>query len=696
MHSFRGQMPMPGSSALPAVALMFASLGSAALPDPPRQHAPWQAVPALGIPQYVPELVPMLFDAGLADPRGGEYREIDLRIRRGESRTVTTHGWYFPQGFAVCWDGLAHPVVRVGGNADLWQDVAGARVAFYREAAIAAPPDAELVGVALLLRLGEPELARRLFVKLSDALLRQFPSFEHDRQLSQSEWFTTAGVSWLSGAFHEAVEAHASGDDRTAVDISELLLRARQSFESAWKGLSPELPQDAPSPAAFLDPVARLLADSERRLNASPRRPFDPNAIRSMNASARITALIERLEDVDERQSSQPGGVPLLDSPICKMLAQEGAEAIEPLLDALEHDQRLTRSYGFAPRSFFPPRSLITVANAAEAVLREYYHLSVFRWTDPAQRRAWLVRNKNRSQAERYFDLLSGDSNDEIQWLDAAQGLSGILGEELRGRRDPSVSELLAKRATQMATNWAEQIALSLYQWDPQASLPALQKVTRPSSPGELHGHIVAARLQLGDLAAAREWSAIIQGDRVAPLEQLAPLWTKPDDETLQEVARKLFIGSNASMSPSNLLTSGRSANNLLRSPLLIQPVFREAVLTALTGTEVIGTAERLADGTLNLTSPNISMQCMPGGCGTGFSGRYPAGKRDIRVGDSVAWSLSRIEGFPNFEVEAPPDEKDSMIARIADFLRLHSPDLRAPSITASAYPDSLVSMVRK
>jgi len=390
-------------------------------------------VPVFGMPQYVPELVPLFFDAGLADPRGGEYREIELTTGGGQSRPVTTHGWYFPQAFEVCWDGLAHPVVRVGGNADLWQDIADAKADFFRKATIVAPPDAEPVAVALLLRLGEAELARRLFVKLSDASLPRFPSAERDgHQVNKSQWFAMAGVSWLSGAFHEAVEAHAIGDDRLAVDIAGRLLQARLSFESAWKNVSPELPTNAVSQMAFLDPVATLLADSERRLKQSPRRPLDPNAMRSMGASARIATLIERLEDVNERQFSQPGGVPLLDSPICKMLVQEGAEAVEPLLDVVEHDQRLTRSYGFG-RSFFPPRSLITVAEAAEAVFRDYYHLRVFRWEDPAQRRAWLIRNKYRSQAERYFDLLSGDSNDEVQWLDAAQGLSGGLGEELGG-----------------------------------------------------------------------------------------------------------------------------------------------------------------------------------------------------------------------------------------------------------------------
>jgi hypothetical protein len=118
-------------------------------------------------------------------------------------------------------------------------------------------------------------------------------------------------------------------------------------------------------------------------------------------SAARIAALIDRLEDIDERQLAQPGGVELNDSPIYRMLAQEGADAIEPLIDALDYDRRLTRSYLFAPRSFFPGRHLMSVSEVADALLREYYGLPVLRWNDPARRRAWLLRNKNRSLAER-------------------------------------------------------------------------------------------------------------------------------------------------------------------------------------------------------------------------------------------------------------------------------------------------------
>jgi hypothetical protein len=630
-----------------------------------------------------------LFDAGLADPRGGAYRRIVVSVTSlsRANRQWITNGWYFPDGFAVCWDGLVHKVVQVGSPADLRQDVAASKASFFTRATVGAPPEAGPVSIALLLRLGETELAHQLFVRFLEGPPQAFAR----PALNEQEWFSAASGAWLSAALDEAMNAHATGDDGLTVDLSELLQGARPRLESVWSGLRSGQPQGAPSPMAFLDPLPTLLSDSERRLKEASRPPFDQAAMSRITSAARISELIDRLEDVDERQLSVPGGIDFMQSPICKMLAAEGAAAVEPLLDAMEHDRRLTRSFGFGQSL-----RLISVADVAEIILQYEYHLNVFRWNDPARRREWLIANKSRSQAERYFDLLAGDSNDELQWLDAAEGLAGALGEELRQRRNPSLSELLAKRVGQMRTNWAENVALLLYLWDPTAALSSLKRVTRGSYIGTLYGHIIAARLQLGDDSAARDWAATIRTDRVVSLEQLTPLWTKPEDGILQEAARELFSSPNGPMSPSNLLKSGRSVGALIRSPLLIQPVFRESVADALGRKDVVGTAERRSDGYVTMHSPDSSVTCAPGQCGAGFPVSHPPGKQNIRAGDYIAWLLSRIDGFPAIEIEASEEEKDRSIARIRDFLRSHGTDLRAPPPTERTYPDPLVTLVAK
>ena len=139
-------------------------------------------------------------------------------------------------------------------------------------------------------------------------------------------------------------------------------------------------------PLDFLDHVPMLRADSERRLKQPPRAPLDAQTIKHMPRTERIRELVDRLEDVNEQQLSQPGGVWIMGSPICKLLAEEDADAVDPLLNAFDQDMRLTRSFSYG-RNFFPPRHLISVSEAALAVLRNNYQIDIFRWKDKVQAR---------------------------------------------------------------------------------------------------------------------------------------------------------------------------------------------------------------------------------------------------------------------------------------------------------------------
>jgi len=65
-----------------------------ALPTPPRQTAPWTP-PETNLPRSLVEAAQTLFDQGLADPRGCEYRRV--RVWAGDSQgrraEVVTTGW---------------------------------------------------------------------------------------------------------------------------------------------------------------------------------------------------------------------------------------------------------------------------------------------------------------------------------------------------------------------------------------------------------------------------------------------------------------------------------------------------------------------------------------------------------------------------------------------------------------------------
>lgn len=100
------------------------------LPTPPRQAEPW-APPRTSLPQFLVSAPTALFEQGLADPRGCEYRTIQIAVGGvwgGQAHDVATNGWVLPAAeggksrHAIAWSGLVYPLIGVGGPADLDAD----------------------------------------------------------------------------------------------------------------------------------------------------------------------------------------------------------------------------------------------------------------------------------------------------------------------------------------------------------------------------------------------------------------------------------------------------------------------------------------------------------------------------------------------------------------------------------------------
>src|SRR5215468_251995 len=172
------------------------------LPTPPQQNAPWPHGD-----DALLNAAATLFEQGLADPRGLEYREIEIVVGNpwnGGGYPLKTHGWIMPNDgkdgqFAVAWNGLVYPVLSLGHSANLhndWEAIGQGKDSnsmmgrqSVTEANAVHFGVLEPLKVVLLLRLGETELARRLWELAS--------------QDEKDPYFALAG-DWTWNAFERA------------------------------------------------------------------------------------------------------------------------------------------------------------------------------------------------------------------------------------------------------------------------------------------------------------------------------------------------------------------------------------------------------------------------------------------------------------------------------------------------------------
>ena len=274
----------------------------------------------------------------------------------------------------------------------------------------------------------------------------------------------------------------------------------------------------------FLGQLPALVADEQRRVKEGKIDRVLDHPDEYKDKRKRIAALIRDLEEVSARQWGQPGGVSFIFEPIPKALEKEGVDAVEPLLDCLAKDDRLTRSVSFG-RDFGEGRNLLTVARAAYVSLcgilqvDQFGPLTRYGWgPDKADRaavvaeiRAFCEKHKGLTPAEGWYRILADDHAQPEQWLEAASRIvqpvdveahggwtrtaarkpgevPPLRGEPLRSKVNPSVSQLLAKRVPQIAAadkeyssneiffaDDATQVALALAKWDLKAAMPVMR-----------------------------------------------------------------------------------------------------------------------------------------------------------------------------------------------------------------------------
>jgi hypothetical protein len=724
------------------------------LPTPPKQGAPFDPPPAAAVSPKLAAAVAELFALGVGDPRGLPYRAVEVptgSVWSGAGEPAKTHAFLLPKTgearFCVLWNGLVHPCKEIEGAAapSIERDVkelaahdADERAKYAREnptgtfhrwgsgdASGAVLDTPTWTKVAMLVRLGEPALAASVRAALRGA----------DGGDNEELAFLVAAGDWLWARYERAITSHMAGDDALALASLDGLLDARAQADAVCvaAGLQPANGRGAaagavPTQFDFLAGAAALLADQQRRARA-PAGPFDLAKVSALPQPARITALIARLDEVNERQWGQPGGVSLGSSNVVQALVKEGEAAVEPLIDAIEHDARLTRSVHFW-RDFSRSRSVLGVHEAAYAAVSQILDVSVFApaatGDDLSARgpegraavaraiRAHVAKWKGVSLEERWYRVLADDQAPPADWAEAARAATqptnvtivpssmvftttmtvataanpGFRGEVLRAHAAPTLTALLEKRARAAADVSARCVlAHALVTWDPAASDAAGRDVFADGVRDELAGkggRECLATLTLDRVAAHHGRALADYADwieRAAPasfgfgngLDAFHPMALHANDPDVARAARRVFAKGSPWLAAVGDAKADFDKLTVVKLPLAITPL-RQRVLEYLDDATVIGTSEVKAGG----GSVSITFNS---GASSGTSipeddKRVPkAGvKQALRVADFVAWELSTTDedrkDVPRFGVHWPLAARDQALRALKAKIR--------------------------
>jgi hypothetical protein len=699
------------------------------LPEPPQQRRPWRA-PA-DLPTNVLSAAETLFAQGFPDPRGCEYRELEVEVGdvwRGEGHLVKTRGWVLPakageiQRFAICWDGLVYPTTNLGGAADFRAEITNSASPGrpYSGFAIRESRSVLFTGALstrrlLLLRLGQTEAALKNW---APARMGTWSPAGSGRFEDYDPYLELAG-DWAWALFDRMICAHMRGDEALALATARKLadVQPRIEVEAARRGFQRPRDYGSPGPGKeepyldFLQQLPQILADLERRARESNRVSVVQSGLTNFpNQTARIAALVRDLELVHARQWSQPGGVDLAQDSILQALIREGDPAVEPLLDCLETDKRLTRSVGFG-RDFFRGRTVIAVASAARVAVQAVLHASF--GGGVAEMRAYWSKYKGWKLEERWYVILKDDSAGMGRWLEAAGNIAQpvnvttypgtgvsegrraptnapirLRGEPLRGMTTPSVGELLARRAVEIPpTNLgaydlsaACQIALHLTAWDPPAAMPVAKvlmdrcrmvtEYSTQKNPLAIVAKLTMVRAQEGDTAALADYAAWLQTLRPEQFdysleETFTPLCRFPTNSALQAAADRMFGDTNSAWARLPWKVGGFF--NPAESELINVPAFRRLLSRQLDRTSPGGYIEwRRGSASYQITNHLNGSR----GLALPEAERPAEGTRtDLRWCDWIAWSLSNGKSASPFNPFAPRDKRDEAIARAKRWL---------------------------
>jgi hypothetical protein len=443
---------------------------------------------------------------------------------------------------------------------------------------------------------------------------------------------------WAWAMFDRTICAHMRGDESLALTTARLLagVQPKIEVECARRGFPRQQYYDYQRRGQerpyldFLDQLPQILANLERRANEPKKISVIQLGITNYpDQTKRIAALIDDLDLVEARQWSQPGGVNLPEDPIVTALIQEGDPAVEPLLDCVDNDKRLTRSVGFG-RDFFRSRTVIPVHDAARVALLSILQAGFGDGT--AEIRAYWNKYKGMKLEDRWYAILK-DNDAHGRWLEAAANITQpenvrrypggfsmekpaptnaparMNGEILRSKSNPSVSELMARRALEVPKDnpnaydlsAACQMELDLVVWDPSSALPVARILSKRACTvmqysgqqlGTFVTRLALARAKAGDPQPFDDYASWIIATTPEQLgnsipDCLEPFNRFPNLQALQTAAEKMFADTNSAWS--RLPWNRMQLDNPVQSDLIQLPAFRGLLVREMGRTNICG-----------------------------------------------------------------------------------------------------------
>lgn len=520
---------------------------------------------------------------------------------------------------------------------------------------------------------------------------------------------TQSATHWLIGrvgdAFERAVTAHKRGDDSTAHYESHRVSTALPRLREWATSEGVEVAR-----LDYLEVGVSLAADQDRRRESSVQvLPTLPPC--DQVSDALVPTLILHLDQVQAPQMGQPGGVDFTMDPIVEALICAGDSAVPQLIETFEHDERLTRSV-HVWRDFVPPRTVLAVYEAAYAALSTILGHAFFRAASTGdnltsrdgERRAQLAQTLRQywerfgtlSPARRRYVILSADDMHRNQQLEAARwlvasrdgfrpegstvfanivprGVPGpAMGEPLRNRHDPSISELLARRAEESGAGGAYGLgcgfAEALANWEPNA--PSMlrafvgQCAQEPTCYCASELVLLSADPQDGALLG-RYASGFRRRSRI-DARALEPLVRFSEHLTMQRAVDWLF-----NRGPWSTGLDARdyhlATQALLNSGATHVSKFRRYLHRWLRRMQVVGTYGRNSDGGSGWVNYRNGGFRVEGGL------HDAAGESRIRAADVIAAAISQTIGI-QFDLGWPRHRRDQAIAQMRVSLRQRMP----------------------